>query len=112
MPQVVHGPAGHKVQVLLAIGVPDTGALTPNEHHRLAAHRLRVVLVFDGYPLTALGHGELPPRFFRRSSVFISIRQWVVRLQHLEMNATIIGVDGYFYTVADIVGLAVDPRGS
>ena len=56
--QLIHRPAGDEVQVLLAVGVPDLGAVAPDDDHRLAAHRLGVILLFDIDPVAAVAHGE------------------------------------------------------
>ena len=56
--QLVHRPAGHEVQVLLAVGVPDLGSLAPDDDHRLAAHGLGVVFLLDVNPVAAVAHGE------------------------------------------------------
>ena len=59
--QVVHGPAGHEVDIFLAIGVPDPGAFAPHDDHRPAAHGLGVVLLLDGDVFGVAGHSSSAP---------------------------------------------------
>ena len=68
MAQVVHGPAGDKVQIFLAVGVPDPGAFAAHDDHRLAAHRLGVIAVLDGNPVAADAHNYSPLKVWRRFS--------------------------------------------
>ena len=58
--QLVYRPAGDEVEVLLAVGVPDLGAVASDNDHRLAAYRLRVILLLDINPVAAVTHGETP----------------------------------------------------
>ena len=59
--QVVHGPAGHEVDVLLAVGVPHSRALAPHDDHRPSAHGLGIVLLLDGNVFSVAGHDKSAP---------------------------------------------------
>ena len=61
VPQVVHGPAGHEVDVLLAVGVPHSRALAPHDDHRPSAHGLGIVLLLDGDVFSVAGHDKSAP---------------------------------------------------
>ncbi|GMV86770.1 MAG: hypothetical protein AMXMBFR80_26250 [Dehalococcoidia bacterium] len=52
----VHRDPGHEVQVLVAVDVPDTGALATFDDHGLAPVVLKDVAVFFGDPVS---HGNL-----------------------------------------------------
>ena len=54
--QVVHGPAGHKVDVLFAVGVPDAGAIAADDDHGAAADGLGVVFLLNGDVIGVAGH--------------------------------------------------------
>ena len=56
--QLVYGPPGNEVQILLAVGVPDLCAVATDDNHRLAAHRLGVIFLFNVDPVAADAHYE------------------------------------------------------
>ena len=69
--QVVHRPAGHKVNVLLAVGIPHAGTLAAHDDHRPAAHGLGVVLLLNGDVFGVAGHRTWAP--------FGGIFRWTAR---------------------------------
>ena len=52
MAEIVHGPAGHEIDILLAIGVPHPAILATHNDHRLPPHGLGIVLLLQGDPGT------------------------------------------------------------